>query len=169
MSTPFIGQLLLASFNFAPRGYQQCNGQALPISSNQALFSLLGTYFGGNGVTTFQLPNLQGRTPVGFGDGIERGQVGGEDFHTLTTQEVPPHIHSLQGTTSAATSPTPDGNVFGTTTGNVTFYAAQPGIIVTMNPATISSAGGSQPHENRQPFLVMTWCIAISGIFPTRS
>jgi microcystin-dependent protein len=170
MSTPFVGQLLLASFNFAPKGYALCNGQTLAIGANQALFSLLGTTFGGNGVNNFQLPNLQGRTPVGFDNGvIGYGEIGGVDAVTLLPANVPSHVHQLSGTSSGATVPVAAGNIFGTTTGNLTVYAAQSGAVVTMDPATISSQGGSQPHENRQPYLVMTWCIALSGIFPTRS
>jgi microcystin-dependent protein len=169
MSTPFVGQLMLASFNFAPKGYTTCNGQTLAINANNALFSLLGTTYGGNGVSTFQLPNLQGRTPVGFSTGIVLGEVGGQDAVTLLPAQLPLHQHTLSGTTSGATVPGAVGNIFGVTTGNLTLYAAQSGSVVTMNSSTISSQGGSQPHENRQPFLVMTWCIALVGIFPSRN
>jgi microcystin-dependent protein len=168
MSTVFIGQLLLASFNFAPKNFLLCNGQILAINSNQALFSLLGTTYGGNGTQNFGLPNLQGRTPIGFSSNIPQGQAAGEDFHTLALTEVPSHTHVLHGTGAAAGSINPAAGIFATTVGPQTLYAA-PNNLVPMSNAAISSAGGSQPHENRQPFLVMNWCIALSGIFPSRN
>jgi microcystin-dependent protein len=168
MSTPFFGQLLLASWNFAPKGYALCNGQLLPINQNQALFSLLGTTYGGNGVQTFGLPNLQGRTPIGYSAGIVIGQTAGEDAHTLVAAEVPTHTHALQATTTGAASTSPGGNLLAATAGAATLYTGASGLGA-MNAATISNAGGSQPHENRQPFLVMTWCIALTGIFPSRN
>ena len=170
MSEPFLGQLMLVSFNFAPKGFAMCNGQLLPINQDQALFSLLGTTYGGNGVQTFGLPNLQGRTPIGYASNgsVALGQVSGEESHTLLLNEVPSHTHQLQGTTTAASTPNPVGNVFGTTAGNLLSYAGASGLQA-MNQASIGNNGGSQPHENRQPFLVMNWCIALQGIFPSRS
>ncbi len=162
---PFIGQLLLASFGYATGYFVPCNGQTLAINSNQALFSLLGTTFGGDGRTNFALPNLQGRTPVGFGNGINMGQAGGEEAHTLTAQEVPPHGHSLNASANSSPVP-PTANLLGSA--GVVAYAA-PTSQAPMNPATLSMVGGSQPHENRQPFLVMNWMIALGGIFPSRS
>jgi microcystin-dependent protein len=168
MSTVYIGQLLLASFNFAPKNFAFCNGQLLAISSNQALFSLLGTTYGGNGVQNFALPNLQGRTPIGFGGNIVQGQAAGEDSHTLTLPESPQHTHALHGTSAAAGTINPNAGIFATTAGPQTLYAP-PNNLVAMSNAAISSAGGSVPHENRQPFLVMNWCIALYGVFPSRS
>jgi microcystin-dependent protein len=168
MGTPFIGQLLLASFNITPKGYLPCNGQLMTINQNQAMFSLLGTFYGGDGITSFGLPNLKGRTPVGFNGQFILGQTGGEETHTLTQPEVPTHSHQLMGTNSPAGSPDPPGNTFGTTTGNLTIYGPLSGPQA-MNGATISNYGNSQGHENRQPFLVMNWLIATTGIFPTRN
>jgi microcystin-dependent protein len=168
MSQPFLGQLMLASWNFAPKGYATCNGQLLQINQNQALFSLLGTTYGGDGRTTFALPNLQGRTPIGYGAGFNLGLVGGEDAHTLTQKEVPSHIHNLQGTSGAANTPDPTPSMLAVTTGNAKLYGGASSLSP-MNSAIVASAGGSLPHENRQPLLVMTWCIALSGIFPSQN
>jgi microcystin-dependent protein len=161
---PFVGQLLLASFGYPTGPFVFCNGQTLPINSNQALFSLLGTAFGGDGRTTFGLPNLQGRTPIGFGNGTNMGDTGGEEGHTLTAQEVPIHGHGLNASASSSQI-SPTANLLGTA--GVIAYAA-PTNQAPMNPASLSMAGGSQPHENRQPFLVMNWMIALTGIFPSR-
>jgi|SRR5580658_4557246 microcystin-dependent protein len=168
MSIPFIGQLLLASWNYAPKGYATCNGQLLPISQNQALFAVLGTTYGGDGIRTFGLPNLQGRTPVGYGAGVVIGQTAGQDAHTLLAAEVPSHTHALQATTTSASIISPGGNLLAATAGAATLYTGASGL-APMNAATISNAGGSQPHENRQPFLVMNWCIALTGIFPSQN
>jgi microcystin-dependent protein len=163
--TPFLGQLMLASFNFAPSGWFLCNGQTLAINSYTALFSLLGTSFGGNGVQTFQLPNLQGRTPVGVGDSINYGEVSGEESHNLLAVEVPIHTHPLQAG-AQATQAKPNGAILAGLGANFFTGAAN---LTAMNPAILSQYGGSQPHENRQPFLVMNWCIAYTGIFPSRN
>jgi microcystin-dependent protein len=168
MATPFLGQLQLFPFGYAPTGWAVCAGQTLPINQNQALFSLLGTTYGGNGIQTFQLPDLRGRTPVGFGPGFVQGQAGGEEMHTLSIQEVPPHSHILTGSSAATALVVSAHNVLGKTAGNLTVYntAASP---VDMNPASVTAAGGGTPHENRSPFLAMTWCIALTGIFPSRN
>jgi microcystin-dependent protein len=168
MGSPYIAELRLMSFNFAPRGWQPCNGQLLPINQNQAIFSLLGTTYGGDGQSTFGLPNLQGRVPIGFGNGFVQGQLSGETNHTLIASEVPTHSHVLSGTTTTASSPNPTGNVFAATAGNLTLYTGASGQ-QPMNAATISSFGGSQSHSNQQPYLVMNWCIALQGIFPSRN
>jgi len=166
MSTPFIAQLMLVSFNFPPKGWAQANGQLLAINQNQALFSLVGTTYGGNGQTTFGLPNLQGRTSVGVGSGITYGQVGGVESVTLLTNEVPPHTHSVNASQAAASSERlAAGDLLASQGASV--YAPASGMGA-MNAAIVSTVGGSQPHENRQPYLVMLWCIALSGIFPTR-
>ena len=169
MSTPFLGQLMLASWNFANKGFALCNGQLLPINQNQALFSLFGTTYGGDGRVNFGLPNLQGRTPMSFGNGFNLGQVDGEEFHTLVANEVPTHTHTLQGTTTAASAAKPPtGNLLAATSGAATLYAGASSL-QPMNAATISFVGGSQPHENRQPFLVMNWLVALQGIFPSQN
>jgi microcystin-dependent protein len=165
MATPYLGQLLLASFNYAPNGYAMCNGQIMAINQNAALFSLLGTTFGGNGIQTFGLPNLQGRTPVGVSSSIMYGEVSGEESHTLLSTEVPSHSHILNAA-GVANSAKPAGSALAG--GGATGYTAATGLAA-MNSATLTSIGGGQLHENRQPFLVMTWCIALTGIFPTRS
>jgi microcystin-dependent protein len=165
MASPFLGQLMLASFNFAPKGWFLCNGQTLPINSYQALFSLLGTTFGGNGIQTFALPNLQGRTPVGVGNAIAYGQISGGESHTLLAAEVPIHTHPLLAG-AQATQERPNGAILAGSGTN--FYTGATNLTA-MNQATLSQYGGSQPHENRQPFLVMNWCIAYSGIFPSRN
>jgi len=167
MSTPYLGQLMLASFAFAPKGFALCNGQLLPINQDQALFSLLGTTYGGNGTTTFALPNLQGRTPVGFGNGFSQGQVGGEESHALLQSEVPLHTHQLHGTSSPSNSASPASNVFAAPAA-ITPYGTTSGAVA-MNGGSISSYGGGQPHENRQPYLTMNWVIALEGIFPSRN
>jgi microcystin-dependent protein len=167
--TPYLGQLILASWNYANKGFAMCNGQLLPINQNQALFSLLGTTYGGDGRVNFALPNLQGRTPVGYGSGVVIGERAGEDFHTLLATEVPTHNHTLQGTTTAASlSKPPTNNLLAATAGAATLYTGAASLSP-MNGSTISFVGGSQPHENRQPFLVMTWLIALQGIFPSQN
>ena len=168
MGLPYFGQLLLGAWGFAPKGYSACNGQLLQISQNQQLFSLLGTTYGGDGRVTFALPNLQGRTPIGFSGAFPQGSSGGEDFHTLTVAEVPPHTHQLRGSGAAPSSFNPATAMFATSSGTPKLYAG-PTNLVAMNAGTISTAGASQSHENRQPFLVMNWVIALSGIFPSRS
>lgn len=162
---PFIGQLALFPFGFAPKGWAPCNGQLLPINQNQALFSLLGTTYGGDGRITFALPNLQGRVPVGMGNGYSQGETAGQISHTLTNLEMPAHTHQMLGSASQASASSPAGNVFATTPGNS--YGT--GSSVPMNPLIVAPAGGSQAHENRQPFTVLSYCIALQGIFPSRS
>jgi microcystin-dependent protein len=136
----------------------------LPIAQYQALFSLLGTYFGGDGIRTFQLPNLQGATPVGVGNGINYGQLGGEPAHTLTQAEVPTHTHAIQAA-GGADKITPAGNLVA---GGGTAIFGAAGTLAGMNPNVLATFGGSLPHENRQPYLVMNWVIALVGIFPSR-
>ncbi len=166
---PFLGQLLLASFNFAPRGFQPANGQLLSIQQYTALFALFGTFFGGNGVNNFALPDLRGRVPVHQGNFqgnvFNMGQVGGEEQHTITASETPQHNHQvIANKTANQTDPT--GAFLG---GSVALAFNSLSNIGNMNQNVISSVGGSLPHENRQPFLVMNWVVAMSGIFPSRS
>jgi len=164
MANPYIAEIMIFGFGFAPRNWMFCNGQILAISTNQALFSLLGTVFGGDGRTTFGLPDLRGRATLGTGPGFVQGQVGGEAAHTLTTAEIPQHTHLWQGNKVAGTVADPTGNALG---GN-NIYApnAAP---AAMNAGTIGAAGGSQPHPNMSPYLVLNYCIATQGIFPSRS
>jgi microcystin-dependent protein len=179
-TTPFMGEIDINSFNFAPKGWAQCNGQFLPINQNQALFSILGTTFGGNGQTTFALPDLRGRCAMYTGNGHTIGEAGGQEFHTVTISEMPQHVHIMSGNNgqadTAATAVTPAGNSFATA-----FAVPAGGGSVAVNrfstagangalaPAAITNTGGSQPHENRQPFTVLNFCIALQGIFPSRN
>lgn len=167
MGTPFVAQLLLASFNFAPRGWALANGQLLPINQNQALFSLVGTTFGGNGIQNFGLPNLQGRTSVGVGNGVSYGEVGGSESVTLLSSQVPPHIHALNASGATASGQKPDAGFLLAGQGASNYAPASS--LGSMSSGTVSTVGGNQPHENRQPYLVMTWCIALTGIFPSRN
>jgi microcystin-dependent protein len=166
MSEQFLGQITIFSFGFAPRGWALCNGQLLPINQNQALFSLLGTFYGGNGIQTFALPNLQGNVAMSFGNGYTQGQVGGESAHTLLTTEIPPHSHPVNYG-AAATSLTPGGELWAADpNGNVTF-ASSPS--ETLAPQAIGPNSGGLPHSNMQPYLVLNFCIALTGIFPSRN
>jgi microcystin-dependent protein len=166
MADPFIGEIKIVSFNFAMRGWAMCNGQLMPISQNQALFSLLGTTYGGDGRTTFGLPNLQGNAPVHRGSQIVQGERGGETAHTLTLQELPTHTHVANGTTNPAAAGGPGGNIWATVSG-INAYSSSSN--TTMLPSVISNAGGSQPHANLQPYLVLNFLIALTGIFPSQN
>ena len=168
MSEPFLSEVKLVSFNFAPKGWAQCNGQLLPINQNQALFSLLGTTYGGDGRVNFALPNLQGRTPIHMGPGFTLGQMGGEYDHTLSIAEMPQHIHFLQGVNANQNGISPVGNLLANTSGNLAPYGPANNL-APMLSADISFAGGSQPHSNQSPYLVMTWIIALQGIFPSQT
>ena len=168
MATPYLSEIKIFSFNFAPRGWAFCNGQLLPINQNQALFSLLGTTYGGNGVTTFALPNLQGRVPLHVGSGFSLGQVGGEEAHTLLSTEMASHTHVMEGSSATASTTSPVGNVLASGAG-VAPYAASGGGNVGLNPGALTTVGGGQPHENRQPYLTLNVCIALQGIFPSRN
>ena len=167
MSTPFLGQIQIMSFNFPPKGWTLCNGQLLPINQNQALFAILGTTYGGNGQTTFALPNLQGRTPMHVGGGISLGQVGGEAIHTLNIAELPAHNHVPVGNSNAPSSASPAGNVWATNPITSPYAAASDGNV--MNPSCIAAVGGNQPHENRSPYLTLNFVIALQGIFPSQN
>jgi len=176
MSEFFLGQIMLTAFNFAPRGFALCNGQMMSISQNQALFSLLGTQYGGDGITNFALPDLRGRVPVGAGSSVDpswrpspytQGEMGGVESVTLTQAEMPAHIHPFQGTSDAGTSRNPTGKLYGTDT--IALYAPANGPQVPLNSTTLSNAGSSGPHENMQPFKVINYCIALTGIFPSRN
>lgn len=166
MAEPFLSEIRLFSFSFPPSGWALCNGQLLPINQNQALFSLLGTMYGGNGQTTFALPDLRSRVPIHQDGSHNVGQSGGAEFVTLTQSQMPTHVHFLNGSTVATGgSDNPAGNYLGSA-GNLYHTPAN---LTAMNAATIGNTGGSQPHENRQPFLTLSYCIALVGIFPSQS
>ena len=169
MSIPYIGEMRWFTFQFAPRGWALCNGQLLAINSNQALFSLLGTTFGGNGTTNFALPNMQGNVAVHSGTGFNLGQAGGEPGHTLTLNELPSHTHPANAVSTAGTAAAPAGAYWAASTAGDSMYTtAAPNS--TMIGGTVGpSTGGGQPHANQQPYLVMNLCIALQGIFPSRN
>ena len=181
MTQPFMGELRIMSFNFAPKYWAQCNGQQLAINQNQALFSLLGTTYGGNGVTTFALPDLRTIVPAHLGNGYVQGEVLGEYSHTLVQTEMPQHLHFLKADATATGSTNVAlpvaGQSFGQTYGKVSsggtvgynLYNTATTPVAAMAPQALGTAGGSQPHENRQPFLALNICIALSGIFPSRN
>ena len=166
MGTPFLGEIRIVSFNFPPKGWAFCNGQVLPINQNQALFSLLGTMYGGDGRVNFALPNLQGRIPVHVGSGFVQGQQGGEASHTLISSEMPAHTHPAVASSNAADQGSPQSNYWAYENSNAYSAGAAD---ASMAPQAISSFGGSQPHNNLSPYLVLSFCIALQGIFPSRS
>jgi microcystin-dependent protein len=165
MSEPFLGQLSLVSFNYAPAGWAMANGQVMQITSNTALFALLGTTFGGNGVQTFALPNLEGRVPVHQGIGFPMGAAGGAESVALNLNHLPSHQHPVTAMATATTADPTGGYLAG---GGAPVFAPA-AHLEPMNESTVGATGGTQPHENRQPFLVMTWVIALQGIFPSQS
>lgn len=168
MAEPFLSEIRIMSFEFAPKGWALCNGQLLPINQNQALFSLLGTTFGGDGRVNFALPDLRGRTPIHVGSGHTLGERGGEQAHTLSIAELPEHTHVLNGTNNNATQagPTPNNTTLGyARAGNQMYGSAQN--LVAMSPSMVANVGGSQAHLNMQPFLTLTFAIALQGIFPS--
>ena len=165
MGTPYLSEIKIMSFPFAPKGWAQCNGQLLPINQNQALFSLLGTMYGGDGRVNFGLPNLQGRVPVHIGSGFTQGTLGGEQAHVVTVGEAPMHVHTAMATSTDGDSPIPAGNFLGAAD-NMYAPLSNP---VNLTPATVTNAGGSQPHDNMQPYLVLNFCIALQGIFPSQN
>jgi microcystin-dependent protein len=168
MAEPFLSEIRIMSFVFAPKGWALCNGQLLPINQNQALFSLLGTTFGGDGRVNFALPDLRGRTPIHVGSAHTLGERGGEQAHTLSIAELPTHTHVLNGSSTAADAQVPGGNLLGLVD-NTTFgdaYAAATNLVA-MAPGSIANTGGSQAHLNMQPFLALSFCIALQGIFPS--
>jgi len=169
MGTPFLAEIRATSFNFAPKGWALCNGQLLPINQNQALFAILGTQYGGDGRVNFALPNLQGRVPMHRSATHVQGEVGGEESHTLQLSELPAHKHSVVTSTVAAASASPSGTLpAAVPAANPPVYAAAQHL-VSLNPQAVGATGGTQPHENRQPFLAINFIIALQGIFPSRN
>jgi len=168
MSEPFLSELKCVSFNFAPKGWALCNGQLLPINQNQALFSLLGTTYGGDGRVNFGLPDLQGRAAMHMGDGHTLGERGGEQAHTLSISEIPTHTHFVQAINAAGAANANNNFLANTAGGGLAIYIP-PANLGAMNPSSVSSVGGSQAHQNMQPFLTMNWIIALQGIFPTQN
>ncbi|QJA00169.1 MULTISPECIES: tail fiber protein [unclassified Leifsonia] len=162
MSTPYLGEIRLASFSFAPKNWAMCDGQFLPINQNQALFSLLGTTYGGNGQTNFRLPDLRGRVPVGFANDFPQGQAGGEYDHTLTASELGAHTHQAAVAVVPNTA-TPTGSQLAQP--GKAAYAAAP--TATMAPIAVSQVGGGLAHTNTAPYLTVNFLIALVGIFPT--
>jgi microcystin-dependent protein len=165
VTTPYLSEIRIMSFGFPPKGWALCDGQLLPINQNQALFSLLGTTYGGDGRVNFALPDLQGRAPLHMGSGFTLGERGGEQAHTLNISEVPVHVHTANATPTAGDSPIAAGNFLGAAD-NVYGPLQNP---TSLLPASVTTAGGSQAHLNMQPFLVLSFCIALQGIFPTQN
>jgi microcystin-dependent protein len=172
MADPFVAEIRIFPFNFAPKGWAWCNGQLLPISQNTALFSLLGTTYGGDGKSTFALPNLQGSAPMhpGQGPGLslyDLGEVGGSQTVSLIQSEIPAHIHQLRCTNVDGDQASPTGNTWGATPSGANPYIAPSN--GAMSPQALAIAGGNQPHNNMQPYLTFYFCIALQGVFPPRS
>jgi microcystin-dependent protein len=169
MGTPYLSEIRIFAFDFAPTGWALCNGQTLSIAQNQALFSLVGTYYGGDGISTFNLPNLQGCAPLHMGNVFTQGTTSGEVSHTLTQNEMPTHTHAVIASSSPGNSATPANNLWAA--GNSaydTIPPTAPGTEVNMNPALIAAAGNNGAHNNLQPYLTVNFCIAMVGIFPSR-
>lgn len=171
MAEPFLSEIRIMSFVFAPNGWALCNGQFLPINQNQALFSLLGTTFGGNGQTTFALPDNRGRTPIHVGSGHTLGERGGEQAHTLSISELTTHTHVLSAVQTGTVSGNKTGAIsaaLSTSTPN-NIYSSAISNLVSLNAGTVTSVGGSQAHLNMQPYLTLNFCIALQGIFPSQN
>jgi microcystin-dependent protein len=166
MSEPFLSEIKIVSFNFPPKGWALCNGQLLPINQNQALFALIGTAFGGNGQTNFALPNLRGRVPIHMSDSHSRGEAAGNTSVTVNTQQMPTHTHPLMGSQSTGDTPVPSNTVLAATPALI---YGPPTALTTLNEISVTSVGGSQPHNNMMPYLVLNFVIALQGIFPSRN
>lgn len=164
MAEPFLSEIRIMSFSFAPKGWALCDGQLLPINQNQALFSLLGTTFGGDGRVNFALPDLRGRTPIHVGSGHTLGERGGEQAHTVSISELPTHTHVASASSQPGNAAVPTGAVLGSPL-NLSYTV--PSSLTALNPASIASVGGSQAHLNMQPFLTLNFSIALQGIFPS--
>jgi microcystin-dependent protein len=166
MSEPFLAEVRIMGFNFAPRGWATCDGQILPINQNQALYSLLGTTYGGDGRTSFALPDLRGRVPIHEGSGYLLGSRGGEEGHTLVMNEMPSHDHKLQGSSDDAISSSPNDNVLSQAT--IPIYN-NPENLTSLHSSAVATVGNGVPHENMMPFTVLNFVIALQGLFPSRN
>ncbi len=164
MAEPFLSEIRIMSFNFPPKGWALCNGQLLPINQNQALFSLLGTTFGGDGRVNFALPDLRARAPIHVGGSHTLGERGGEQAHTLSIAELPQHVHVARASSTTGSSQDATNNVLGTVASRI---YTDPSALTSLSPSTITNVGGSQAHLNMQPFLTLSFCIALQGIFPS--
>jgi microcystin-dependent protein len=165
MSEPYLGEIKIISWDFAPKGWAFCNGQLLPINQNQALFAILGTTYGGNGQTNFALPDLRGRVPVHMGSSLVLGERTGEEAHMIIMSEMPAHNHLVLASSAAPDQGSPSGNEWASQASGYSTGTAN----TTLSPSAISNVGGSQPHTNMQPYLVVNFVIALSGIFPSRN
>jgi microcystin-dependent protein len=163
MADPFLSEIRIFSINYAPQGWALCNGQLLPINQNQPLFALLGTTFGGNGQTTFALPDLRVRVPIHVGSGHTLGEKAGEQAHTVSIAELPTHTHTVNASSTNAATPIPGGNLLAAANN---LYAG-PTNLTALGPSMIANVGGSQAHQNMQPFLALSFCIALQGLFPS--
>ncbi|MCB1053687.1 MAG: phage tail protein [Acidobacteria bacterium] len=173
MSEPFLAEIKIVGFNFAPRGWAFCDGQILPINQNQSLYSLLGTTYGGDGRTSFALPDLRGRAPihVGRADGGSLHALGsksGEETHTLSANEMPQHRHLVQASNTQANQTTVSGNLLGNSLSELYVDSSTPDMVA-MRSGTVTHVGGSQAHNNMQPYLALNFCIALQGLFPSRN
>lgn len=167
MAEPFLSEIKIMSFNFPPKGWALCNGQLLPINQNQALFALLGTTYGGNGLTNFALPNLRGRTPIHTGSGHTLGETGGQEAHTVVIQELPTHTHTLNGTNAPSNTTVVSSADVLANAAPSEIFTGNTASLASMAAASVTTVGGSQPHVNMQPYLALNFCIALQGIFPS--
>jgi microcystin-dependent protein len=174
MADPFVAEIRIFPFNFAPKGWAWCDGQILPLSQNTALFSLLGTTYGGDGKSNFALPNLQGSAPMHQGQGpglslYDLGETGGSETVTLLESEMPAHTHALTAQTTAASKSTPAANSLARVSGATPYLPPTGAALVAMAPQAVAPAGGDQPHNNMQPYLTLYFCIALQGVYPPRT
>jgi len=167
MATPYLSEIRIMSFSFPPKGWALCNGQLLPINQNQALFSLLGTTYGGDGRVNFGLPDLRGRIPMHMGNGLTLGEAAGEESHTLVLSEMAAHGHPANCNSNSGTQASPSGNFWAQDNNGNAPYSSAGGTELSGN--AISTVGGGQPHENRAPLLTLSFCIALQGIFPSQT
>jgi len=169
MAQPYVGEIRMFAGNFAPAGWMFCEGQLLPISEYETLFNLIGTTYGGDGQSTFALPDLRGRIPLHFGNGFTLAETGGVETITLTVNQIPSHTHPLLGSTSGAASTDPTGNVGARVTAPAVFPYGTDNPVSNLSPQSVSSVGGSQPHNNFQPYLCVNFIISLFGIFPSQT
>ena len=169
MSEPFLAEIRIVGFNFAPRGWAFCDGQILPINQNQSLYSLLGTIYGGDGRTSFALPDLRSRTPMHRGDGHSLGQRGGAETVTLTAAEIAAHTHTFRASSSAGVDRTATNDILADVTPSGLYRDAEAATMTALRSGSITNAGGGQAHNNMQPYTTLSFCIALQGLFPSRN